>query len=74
VRSGSRDGVETVRAGDRSVWDAVDRRRGVSAAAATAPARCGPIRGEPSSTEVVDSSGGDSVVGRVYGCPGDAVA
>jgi len=40
-------------------------RRGVNAAAATAPARCGPIGGEPSSTEVVDSSGGDPVVGRV---------
>ena len=42
----------------------------MSAAAAAAPARCEPIGGKLSSTEVVDSRGRDPVVGRGVGTTG----
>jgi len=50
----SNDGVELMGTGDGSVWNAVDRRRGVSATAVAAPARSEAIGGELSSADVVD--------------------
>ena len=49
------DVVETMRAGDGSIWNTVDRRGGVSATATAVPGKSEDIRGELASTEVVDS-------------------
>jgi len=49
---GNNDGVEAIGTGDGSVWNAVDRRRGVSATAVAAPARSEAVGGEHSSADV----------------------
>lgn len=59
-----------MRAGDGSVWDAVDRRGRVSATAAAAPARSEAIGRELASAQVVHGGGRDAVVGRGVGATG----
>ena len=48
--------VETMRVGDRSIWNTVDQGGGVSATATSG--RHEAIRGELASTEVIDSQRG----------------
>ena len=50
------DVVETMRVGDRSIWNTVDQGGGVSATATSG--RHEAIRGELASTEVIDSQRG----------------
>ena len=47
--------VETMRVGDGSIWNTVDRGGGVSATATAVPGKSEAIRGELTSTEVIDS-------------------
>lgn len=54
---GRSNGVEAMRAGDGSVWYAVDRRRRVSATAAAAPTRSKAIGRKLATAEVVDGWG-----------------